>query len=58
MTAIMAAIFFSIPASSFRSLAPEARRSRLIRLVSSAQAHAVDELPEHPAHGMRQDCRQ
>jgi len=54
----MAAIFFSIPASSFRSLAPEARRSRLIRLVSSAQAHAVDELPEHPAHGMRQDCRQ
>ena len=34
----MALIFFSMPASSFRSVAPDARRSRLSRLVSSAYA--------------------
>ena len=38
MAAIIVAIFFSISASSLRSLAPEARRSRLRRLVSSAYA--------------------
>ena len=38
MASIMVLIFFSIPASSLRSVAPDARRSRLSRLVSSAYA--------------------